>query len=82
MTVWNNYWWGRSLFDVLLQEESTGSIIDYQIMFVSLPNHHCLLHSLGHRWKDNHFYIDSFSNDSISNSLMSQNHPGSGSYSY
>jgi hypothetical protein len=85
INLWDNYWWGRGVPDHVLRESNT--MIDYQIMFGSLPNHHCSLSVLDYSWGQNNN-----NNNTSSSSLqlsyyddtmdLPQNSPGSGAYSY
>jgi hypothetical protein len=75
--VWDNYWWGRGVSDVVLSESQSNQVIDYQIMFGSLPNHHCILHVLDHTWSVSNttpYYDDTMDLPNTS--------PGTGAYSY
>jgi hypothetical protein len=49
--MWDNYWWGRGVPDHV-SYEAGSDIVDYQTGFGSLPNHHCLLHSLDPKYPD------------------------------
>jgi hypothetical protein len=49
MHTWGNYGWARGVADQV-KFEANGTVLDYQIGFGSLPNHHCLLQSLDHRY--------------------------------
>lgn len=44
MQTFDNYWWGRGNPDQVLYESENN--MDFQITLGSLPNHHCILHSI------------------------------------
>ena len=50
LDLWGNYAWGRGngVPDHVNYESSR--IMDFQITFGALPNHHCILHSLAHKY--------------------------------
>jgi len=45
LKVFNNYWWGRGVPDQVSYEAIR--VMDFQITFGSLPNHHCSLVNMG-----------------------------------
>lgn len=47
--VFDEYWWGRGVPDHVAHE-AEGDVIDYQITFGALPNHHCLLSTIDLRY--------------------------------
>jgi hypothetical protein len=42
ISLFDHYWWGRGVADQVIYEAAT-SVMDFQINFGSLPNHHCVL---------------------------------------
>jgi len=64
------YWWARGVSDHVTFE--ADQVIDFQITFGSLPNHHCILESLDVAWP-RPFYDDS---------LVASHEPGAGAFSY
>jgi hypothetical protein len=71
--LWNSYWWGRGVPDHVSYESSHSSA-DYQIGFGAMPNHHCILRSLKHRYPETAPYQDSLVNRFKD--------PGAGAFSY
>mmetsp|Transcript_9625 Transcript_9625/g.23376 ORF Transcript_9625/g.23376 Transcript_9625/m.23376 type:complete len:770 (-) Transcript_9625:48-2357(-) len=67
--LFGHYWWGRGVPDHTAYESDT--VLDFQITFGALPNHHCLLASLDNT---NPPYDDTLTNRF--------NDPGAGAYSY
>jgi hypothetical protein len=53
--TFDDYWWGRGVPDHVFYEGD--SVLDYQITFGALPNHHCLLDAIDHRYPP-HVYHD------------------------
>lgn len=72
MDVWGNYGWARGVSDQV-NFEANHTVLDYQIGFGSLPNHHCLLDSLDIRYPTPPY------DDSMVNRFSS---PGAGAFSY
>ena len=67
--VFNEYWWGRGVPDHVSYE--ADDVVDFQITFGSLPNHHCLLGSIELRYPQyNDTLLDRFTS------------PGAGAISY
>jgi len=48
--LWDEYWWGRGVADHVTFQ--AHQVMDYQITFGSLPNHHCILDTLTHDYPD------------------------------
>jgi len=71
--LWGDYWWGRGVPDHVMYEDSAG-VVDYQIGFGFLPNHHCLIDSLDPQYPPNAPYEDSLAQRFES--------PGAGAFSY
>lgn len=71
--LWGEYWWGRGVPDHVMYE-SLGGVVDFQIGFGFLPNHHCLLDSLHPEYPLSDPYEDSLATRFES--------PGSGAFSY
>jgi hypothetical protein len=46
--LFDGYWWGRSVPDHTSYE--ADKVIDFQITFGALPNHHCELDSIAHQF--------------------------------
>ena len=69
--VWDNYWWGRGVPDHVSYEEPTD-IVDYQINFGALPNHHCILASLSTQYP-----IPPYDD-----SLVDRSSPAAGAFTY
>lgn len=55
--LFDNYWWGRGVPDHVLYD-APSDIVDFQIGFGCLPNHHCILSYLDTQYPDPP-YIDS-----------------------
>jgi hypothetical protein len=47
ISVWDNYWWGSGVADHV-SYEAGPDVVDFQVGFGALPNHHCLLAKLGY----------------------------------
>ena len=73
IAVWDEYWWGRGVPDHV-NFFAGPDIVDYQIAFGSMPNHHCLLDSL-HPQYPNPPYDDTLVS-------RSNGDPGVGAFSY
>lgn len=71
MKTWNEYLWGRGISDQL--RVLGDSVMDLQVGFGSLPNHHCILNSLSHRYP-----IPDY-DDSL---VKRGDDPGTGAFSY
>ncbi|KAL7564516.1 hypothetical protein ACA910_017675 [Epithemia clementina (nom. ined.)] len=71
--LWDPYWWGRGVPDHVAYEAGPD-IVDFQIGFGYLPNHHCELSSL-----DPGYPQDAPYEDSLANRFES---PGAGAFSY
>lgn len=46
--LFNDYWWGRGVPDHTRYE--ADKVMDFQITFGALPNHHCALTSIGFKY--------------------------------
>lgn len=68
--LFDNYWWGRGVADHTLYEADV--VIDYQIMFGALPNHHCVLDSLDFEWPS----------PAYDDEIVLRGGPGTGAVSY
>ncbi|KAL7564582.1 hypothetical protein ACA910_017928 [Epithemia clementina (nom. ined.)] len=71
--LWDPYWWGRGVPDHVAFEAGPD-IVDFQIGFGYLPNHHCELSSLNPGYPQDTPYEDSLANRFES--------PGAGAFSY
>lgn len=71
--LWNAYWWGRGVPDHAILE-SGPDMVDFQIGFGYLPNHHCELSSLDPQYPEHAPYDDSLASRFES--------PGAGAFSY
>ena len=69
--TWDNYWWARGVGDHVNYEAK--NVIDYQFGFGALPNHHCILDALDHRYPTPPY------DDSLAKRYES---PGAGAFSY
>ena len=72
--LWDPYWWGRGVPDHVTYEAGPD-IVDFQIGFGYLPNHHCELSSLNPEYPGETAPYD----DSLANRFDS---PGAGAFSY
>ena len=69
--TFDEYWWGRGVSDHVFFE--ADSVVDYQITFGALPNHHCVLGTIDHRCPPIPYHdglLDRYSS------------PGAGAFSY
>lgn len=67
----DDYWWGQ--MSDSSRYEAHGDIVDFQITLGSLPNHHCILANIDHRYPEilyDDSMVDRFRN------------PGAGAFSY
>jgi len=71
IAVWDNYWWGRGVPDHVSYEAPTD-IVDYQINFGALPNHHCALDTLSNRYPDRPY----------TDAAVNRSDPGAGAFTY
>ena len=76
--VWENYWWARGVPDHV-RFEAPDDVVDYQIGFGALPNHHCILSYLDTRYPDP-AYIDGRLD--LTTGSHDWDDPGAGAYSY
>ena len=74
INLWNPYWWGRGVPDHVTYEAGSGDVVDFQIGFGYLPNHHCDLASLDPGYPHDAPYDDSMAPRYTS--------PGAGAFSY
>ena len=72
--LWDPYWWGRGVPDHVAYEAGSGDVVDFQIGFGYLPNHHCDLASLDPGYPQDAPYDDSMAPRYTS--------PGAGAFSY
>mmetsp|Transcript_22881 Transcript_22881/g.63643 ORF Transcript_22881/g.63643 Transcript_22881/m.63643 type:complete len:746 (+) Transcript_22881:95-2332(+) len=70
--VFGHYWWGRGVPDHTSYEAE--SVMDFQITFGALPNHHCVLSSLDYESPKEDAYDDTLANR--------YKDPGAGAFSY
>ena len=70
--LWDNWWWGRGVPDHVNYEAPTD-LVDYQINFGALPNHHCILAKLDAWYPAERPYDDS---------MVSRSDPGAGAFTY
>ena len=73
--VFGEYWWGYGVPDhVAYEARPPAAVMDYQITFSSLPNHHCVLSAIDLRYPLAALYQD--------NLLDRYTSPGAGAVSY
>jgi hypothetical protein len=75
--------WGRGVADHVFFEDN--EVIDFQITFGSLPNHHCILDSLENKQPDIPYDDSLFASSSGSNGGGGSGRftdPGAGAFSY
>lgn len=68
--TWNEYWWGRGVADHV--RFLGDSVMDYQFGFGSMPNHHCILNALSHRYPEPAYH----------DSMVPRGDAGIGAFSY
>lgn len=69
--LFDGYWWGRGVPDHTKYE--ANQVLDLQITFGALPNHHCALHSISYTFQSPN-YEDNLVDPDLS--------PGVGAFSY
>lgn len=72
LQLFDQYWWGHGVNDQV-RLEGHAVVMDFQIMFGSLPNHHCILNAITFGWPRPPY---------DEQGLNRSNDPGAGAFSY